>query len=61
MTEQSAVAARHELKLETHGRRFHVIECTCGWSSPLCPSAGRAEQLFNQHRAAHQSGAAERL
>ena len=31
-------------------RSFHVIDCVCGWQSPLCASYERAQKLYDAHR-----------
>jgi len=29
---------------------WHVTDCECGWSSPLCKSAAAASEHFERHR-----------
>lgn len=31
--------------------RFYVAECICGWSTPLCQTQGRANELYADHKA----------
>jgi len=31
-------------------RIFHVIDCACGWQSPLCGTHERALTLYDEHR-----------
>ena len=48
---------RHAVRIETvvhdpipRPMRFYVIECVCGWSTPLCHSAARARDEYEQHK-----------
>jgi hypothetical protein len=29
---------------------WFVVDCSCGWSTPLCPLASRCTNLFYAHR-----------
>lgn len=46
--------ATHRVKLATTVKRgratLYVWECTCGESSPLCESQGRANELWKAHK-----------
>lgn len=50
----------HEVKraYELDRRRgvyWFVVECICGWSSPLCSVTSRANELYAHHKAEAQS------
>lgn len=34
-----------------HGKlKWFVIQCSCGWETPLCALASRAKELLSEHR-----------
>jgi len=30
--------------------KWFVIDCSCGWSTPICANAKRCKELFENHR-----------
>jgi hypothetical protein len=46
---------RFDTKLPQHEGSphvYYVIDCVCGWQSPLCNSQERASELYEAHRVA---------
>jgi len=43
-----------------HVGNWFIINCSCGWSSPLCDKADKCKAWFHEHRekaiAANQNG-----
>lgn len=29
--------------------RWYVVDCKCGWQSPLCTSRDKAQKLYDRH------------
>jgi hypothetical protein len=35
--------------------KWFVVDCSCGWTTPLCALASRAKELFSKHREEKES------